>query len=331
MHHRQRLLAAAITAAATLAPAAAQAAPVETQFKRQADPLAAPQLGKGWHGFKADHLLSDRRVRVLDGEVGPDGCRFDVTSKLTTEEVAEVARSRAVNVGTCQMLLESGVPPAAVIAREDAAAPESPDCGQGAADDVEGTPGSENVPTPPNADEVPTDPGDMGTPVPGVGASVDPPASGPTGRCGTMRATAPYYPRSAGFFKSRFEDPAFLDVTSVTNTIDYTYGGGCVQRAAWGDSVYWLDTSGWALTRRDLAGYRTCAQTSSSTRATMRNRGFCRLLIGLLFGRTTYNTYDRNIITGKNTGTLYSRVGVAYASGGCANLLTFYSYSRRTA
>lgn len=136
--------------------------------------------------------------------------------------------------------------------------------------------------------------------------------------------------RSAGYFRSWWDDPIGIDVTVAHDTVDFTYSGGCVQTYGTAWSLSWYSPSGWERRKDSHTHGAVCGYAYQSTYARFINDVFCRAAIGPLFGRTTKVYFDRNTIRGLGgNGTLKGLVH-SVAKGGCREALSFHYKIYRT-
>jgi hypothetical protein len=134
------------------------------------------------------------------------------------------------------------------------------------------------------------------------------------------------WPEAAGYHHAWYEDPLTIDVTSVKNFLDYVYGNGAVQAIlSCRIESGWYTPTDWRLTSGPSA---VCAIDSNGnpyvwSRVFFANLYFCDPTAW------TYNSYDRNWITGSKLGGL-GGVANAYKSGDCNSLLYYHSNLVRT-
>jgi hypothetical protein len=131
--------------------------------------------------------------------------------------------------------------------------------------------------------------------------------------------------RSAGYFKSYYEDPPQIDVTSVTNSTEWSWSGKAVLSSPvprGGYSYGWYSPSGWGKKENDWSNVYNSTQTTSSSFVHYKNGVFC-------WPWDTHNTYNRNTVHGRKDGYLLGSVK-ANKSGGCTKLLSFHTKLKRT-
>lgn len=127
---------------------------------------------------------------------------------------------------------------------------------------------------------------------------------------------------SQGYFKSWYEDPIGIDVTSVLNRVNWNWDGVCTRgRANHSTSWGWFEASGWRLDARDFDMHHTCARAWNDTFANYFNGAFC-------INFDTRTIYDRNLVQGQWNGWLKGQVR-AFKRGGCTDLLSFHFMLRR--
>ncbi|HEX8084624.1 MAG TPA: hypothetical protein VF529_10070 [Solirubrobacteraceae bacterium] len=320
------LLSAAAVVTTAVAPSSAAAA-VSPQRAlsavKRADSLDAPQL-KGWQGFAAEYPLSRARFTSVAGVAEADGgCAYETKPLVVTRDRPVVmSRTRAVAREGCLEIVETGVPPADVVARWDterAAAAAAPGPDEATRTIDEEAPDSWAV-----QDEM--------TPEVGVG---DPPTPGYDASAGTSSISP-----GRDFLNQALEyhvwhsDPIYLHVNDVWQQLNWTHEGpsGCVRAASSSMSKDWLEQTGWYEDGANKRLGYTCSRAFSSAYAKFSNKIFCKVLdrfipvgvpdVLLPFVPTTRVYYDRSVARGFNTGhhtgnTRWVR------KGGCAFLLGF--------
>jgi hypothetical protein len=129
---------------------------------------------------------------------------------------------------------------------------------------------------------------------------------------------------SAGYYKSRFEDPVGIDVNSVRNNVNWYWNGSTVFNAFCAYSYGWYSPSGWQLKENNFFCRYENSQTQvrSSSYAHFRNGVFCLTI-------DTHTYYDRNNAYGRYNGYLVGQVNWR-KSGGCTGLLSFHTQLVRT-
>jgi hypothetical protein len=131
--------------------------------------------------------------------------------------------------------------------------------------------------------------------------------------------------RSAGYYKSYYEDPVQLDVNSVKNSTEWSWNGSSVLSSPVPKGGYnygWYSPSGWSLKENDWRNTYTSTQTTSSSKVHFRNGSFCATI-------DTHTNYNRNNVHGRKDGYLLGDVK-AKKSGGCTSLLSFHTKLKRT-
>ncbi|GAB3898007.1 hypothetical protein GCM10029964_081790 [Kibdelosporangium lantanae] len=131
--------------------------------------------------------------------------------------------------------------------------------------------------------------------------------------------------RSAGYYKSYYEDPVQLDVNSVTNSTTWSWNGSSVLSSPGPVGGYhygWFKGSGWSLKENNWQNTYTSYQTTSSSYVHYRNGTFCATI-------DTHTYYDRNNVHGRKDGWLLGNVN-ARKKGGCTSLLSFHTKLKRT-
>ena len=205
--------------------------------------------------------------------------------------------------GTCVIPVGSALPPQNTVASVDETA-FNPDLCQSkvlisATDDAEDTP-----------DSAQKDEGDAAAE---IGTSAN-------GTDAAILAT-----RSAGYYKSYYEDPVQLDVNSVTNSTTWSWNGSSVLSSPGPVGGYhygWFKGSGWSLKENNWQNTYTSNQTTSSSYVHYRNGTFCATI-------DTHTYYDRNNVHGRKDGWLLGNVN-ARKKGGCTSLLSFHTKLKRT-
>nr|WP_042189181.1 hypothetical protein [Kibdelosporangium sp. MJ126-NF4]CEL18708.1 hypothetical protein [Kibdelosporangium sp. MJ126-NF4]CTQ98192.1 hypothetical protein [Kibdelosporangium sp. MJ126-NF4] len=131
--------------------------------------------------------------------------------------------------------------------------------------------------------------------------------------------------RSAGYYKSYYEDPVQIDVTSVTNSTEWSWNGSSVLSKPVPRGGYhygWFKGSGWGKKENNWTNVYSSYQTTSSSYVHYKNGVFCAPW-------DTHNTYNRNNVHGRKDGYLLGSVK-ANKSGGCTKLLSFHTKLKRT-
>jgi hypothetical protein len=183
-------VAAATVLSATSFASSGAASEIIARFAAQQDPLAKPRLGRNWVGFGAKYALKHRSITMVRGtHVGSGGCAFDSSLSLAVHRARTELRERAINVRTCQAIVERGVPPVrpdsglrrpGYRSRADSHTYAFPQLTFPALPDpLAGQPGGEydpNQPVPPDlVDPADAEPGNTdAVPQPGAGAEADP-------------------------------------------------------------------------------------------------------------------------------------------------------------
>jgi len=150
--------------------------------------------------------------------------------------------------------------------------------------------------------------------------------AGPSGRSPDSAAdqTAAAAVRSAGYYKSYFEDPVGIDVNSVRNSVDWYWNGSYVYNGYCRYNYGWYSPSGWGLKENNFFCRYENSQTQvrSSSYVHFKNGVFC-------FPLDTHTYYERNNAYGKYNGYLVGQVNWR-KTGGCTGLLRFRTELRRT-
>jgi hypothetical protein len=173
--------------------------------------------------------------------------------------------------------------------------------------------------------------------VQGTPANVD--AANPSGtvtktvHANATRGTAPQSTRSlssiaatnsAGYSKTRFEDPVGIDVNSVRNNVSWTWNGSSVSNGSCSANYGWLSGDGWGLHENNFYcrydGSPT--QVDSSSYAHFKNGIFC-------VGFDTDVYYNRNHAYGRRNGDLVGAWNTS-KSGPCSGLLSVHNQTVRT-
>lgn len=83
-------------------------------------------------------------------------------------------------------------------------------------------------------------------------------------------------PTLAFYMKTFYEDPAFIDVTSLRNDVEWTYTtGGCNTSYKWKRNATWFTLSGWYLRYVHDSPSLGCNNAISNSDALMENDSFC--------------------------------------------------------
>lgn len=152
-------------------------------------------------------------------------------------------------------------------------------------------------------------------------------ASGPTATHAVRRTSSvarALSTHSAGYSKTRFEDPVGIDVNSVKNSVDWTWNGSTVSAATCSYNYGWLSGDGWGLHENNF----TClynsgpTQVDSSSYVHYKNGIFC-------VGFDTDVYYDRNHGIGRANGDLVGTWNTS-KSGPCSGLLSVHNQVVRT-
>jgi hypothetical protein len=149
-------------------------------------------------------------------------------------------------------------------------------------------------------------------------------ATGTAGQTGSrvlLRAAAIH---SAGYSKTRFEDPVGIDVNSVKNTVNWYWNGSSVSNGTCSYAYGWLSGDGWGLKENNFFcrydGSPT--QVHSSSYVHYKNGIFC-------IGFDTHTYYDRNNAYGRRNGDLVGAWNTR-KSGPCSGLLSVHNQTVRT-
>lgn len=276
------------------APAVAQAPPVPVDIPTDVQnllppinpPLPVPELPflPGFSYVQSLTPMQGSAVQMQQGKVlGPKACEFVTNLNVPSGQQAIEQREVAINIDTCQILLETGVP----------------------------------------------NPASLASYRQGKRLSSSSAQARSRGRGADVRSAARAV-HSAGYFKTVWEDPVEIDVTSVRNNTDWHWTGSRVVRPVRGRRGYgWFSASGWQLNKgSNWRNYFTSYQTTSSSFVRFHNDAFCRAVFGI-FGTTTHVVYDRNTVHGRKNGDLVGKVRTR-KYGGCSKLLHFDKYLVRT-
>lgn len=238
--------------------------------------------------------LSDSVLELLDGAPQTDGsCLLDIAMALAPSQAILQANERVFNPATCQSVIEFGRP-TSTATNTDATADTT------AVNDTFSLAG----PMPATPDAL-------------AGAQL-PTAS-------QLTATSAYYTASKGYFKTYYEDPAQVDVNSVSDGIDWTWrtdGKACVSNYTAHISYGWYTVTGWEKKENNWQRIAACDTADSSSYVHYRNGRFCGSV-------DTHTYYDRNKVTGRKDGYLLGKTS-ASKKGGCTALLSFHSTLKRT-
>lgn len=148
-------------------------------------------------------------------------------------------------------------------------------------------------------------------------------ASARTGRGNAVGTASTIH--SIGYSRTWLEDPVFVPVTQVKNTIDWNWDGAsivgtsnCIGEYAW----FWF--TGWELHENDLTclpnGIFTEINTSSFVH--FKNGAFC-------LATDTHAYFDRNNAIGQADGTLVG-IWTVIKTGSCQGLLSIHNTTERT-
>ena len=123
--------------------------------------------------------------------------------------------------------------------------------------------------------------------------------------------------------KQYYEDPAQIDVTSVTARVRWTWTGTCTTWSKHSFGSGWYTPSGWSRLSYTSGTDRSCTYgATSSNAATYRNTIFCDGIPGSN-SFDTHNDFYTNYVQGRSNGVTYYQWD-ARKWGGCTNLLSWH-------
>jgi len=268
--------------------------------------------GKPWGAWLSTcAFIAIAAFFVVPTAVAGLGSRWTGSEKVTFRNTAQLLNARTVMVrgthlaaGGCEYSGSASVAPGEAAVQQDEIAEDPATCTMTL---VQGTPTSILSPADPK-----------GTSTKSGHAVADPVASGTRS---FARVTATH---SAGYSKTRFEDPVGIDVNSVKNSVDWVWNGSSVSNGSCSYNYGWLSGDGWGLHENNFfCRYDgSPLQLHSSSYAHFKNGIFC---IG--FDTNTY--YNRNNAYGKRNGTLVGTWNTS-KSGPCSGLLSVHNQVVRT-
>jgi hypothetical protein len=248
---------------------------------------------------------------VVPTAVASVSSRWGGSEKVTFRNTAQLLNAKTVMVrgtrlaaGGCQYSGSASVAPGETAVEQDEIAEDPATCTMTL---VEGRPAT--VPAAPNPPGTSTK----------SGHAIASPA--PVGARSLARVSSTH---SAGYSKTRFEDPVGIDVNSVKNAVDWVWNGSSVSNGSCSYAYGWLSGDGWGLHENNFfCRYDgSPLQLHSSSYVHYKNGIFC---IG--FDTDTY--YNRNNAYGQRNGTLLGTWNTS-KSGPCSGLLSVHNQVVRT-
>lgn len=116
------------------------------------------------------------------------------------------------------------------------------------------------------------------------------------------------------WLKVAYDDPAFIDVTSVKSSLTFDYNGACVTGSRNHVST-WYKVSWWSYDYKSGQAAQNCSYAAQKSWARMRNDSFCPGS-----GNTTFTTYTEVTVYGQENGSQTNAYNTS-KSGGCSALL----------
>lgn len=116
------------------------------------------------------------------------------------------------------------------------------------------------------------------------------------------------------WLKVAYDDPAFIDVTSVKSSVKFTYNGACVTGSSNHVST-WYKVAWWNYDHKNGQAAQNCSHAAQKSWAKMYNDSFCPGS-----GNTTYTTYTHVTVYGEENGSQTNSYNTS-KSGGCSALL----------
>jgi hypothetical protein len=246
-------------------------------------------LGTTWNSYDPPHPLARSRFRVDQGKRLQSGeCSFP-GSQLTLAPGGRKAiesRSDAIDLIDCQVLVETGVPPARLLTGSVASA----------AADRGTSQESGLIPAPLNK----ADP-------------VYEPQKSPSG-------VAVAAQHSAGYLLTWWHDPCpfpCVHVNEARNGTDWYWNRQCVVSPVSGwYRLWWRSETGWGLNASNWQNYYACYHAISSSYALYQNDIFC-------VGQSVWTTYNRSTVSGHFDGNLVGAWNTWVSGAACKSLLGF--------
>jgi hypothetical protein len=236
----------------------------------------------GWVFYAAAPAASTVQI-VLGASDGLGGCTFDLSAALPPGQAAVAVDEVAYNATTCQ---------SSIATTQGSAVPTDPAEPSGSASSASSASGP--VVTPLSTGSTPQPPGVV------PAASI----------------------RSAGYFKSWFQDPVFKVVNSVQDSTTWNWNRTCATGISGSYQYMWFTPTSWLLADNNWQNYYTCPETTVSSYVHFTNPIFC--------DRTFTDVYyDRNTVHGRHDGWLLGSVHT-HKSGACSYLLSVHYVLRRT-
>lgn len=116
------------------------------------------------------------------------------------------------------------------------------------------------------------------------------------------------------WLKVVYEDPIWIDVTSVKSTVSFSYDGSCVT-GSWNHRGDWGWFAGWSITSNGGQAAQNCSYAATQSYGHYTNDVFCPG-----GGNTTHNNYYSVTVYGEENGTQTNSYSTT-KSGGCAFML----------
>jgi hypothetical protein len=226
---------------------------------------ASADGNQGWINTHPAYSLERSTIRTVQAERLPDGaCYYFSELRLTQPGTALAERAISVNLSTCQVKLERGVPPNWIIQRADA--------------EVLGQ--TTSVPSPPGYTE------ESGTPA----TNTDP------------VYTSAVISHAAGYHKTYVElDSNTWDQNSVTDRVDWYFDGSCTTNYSSSYHRGWMD--GWTkqVDDDDPRWGRTCSYAYQNSLVQFYKHYYCSVFKSDVTARYDRN-YVRGWYDGELTG-----------------------------
>lgn len=128
--------------------------------------------------------------------------------------------------------------------------------------------------------------------------------------------------RTRAYSRAWYEDPAFIDVAVVRNTVDWHWRGGCVRKPGWlfhrltPPDTRSFGPSVWTRKKSHIFKELNCSKAVSSTYALFRNTGF-----PLCLGNDVHAHFRRNTVIGRPDGKATGHVHSWLTGHRCRHLL----------